>query len=425
MDSLGGPADDRWVVGNHSGLTFPADADALSNGGVDFLTDAFHRSGALPAANAVVAIEQLSEFRGGSTGRKALLSLTYRHPTDLPRDLFVKFSRDFDDPARDFGRSQMAGEVRFALLTRGPEFPIEVPRCLFADFHTDSGSGLLITNRISYGSNGIEPHYDKCADYAMPDPPAHYRALLHALATLAGTDKAGRLATDMEFPVDMRALSVGERPAPTADQLRNRVDRLGELAARHPGLLPANTASPEFISRLRDEVTLVPARADALWDDLGADPDYVALCHWNANVDNAWFRPAAGVLECGLLDWGCVGRMNVAMAIWGSMCSAETQMWNDDFDTLLDHFVAAFAAAGGPQLNATVLRGYVITYAAIMGTTWLLDVPGYLLNLLPDPAHDRFDPRIADSEQARSRLLMMTNFLNLWETSAVTAVLGR
>ncbi len=30
---------------------------------------------------------------------------------------------------------------------------------------------------------------------------------------------------------------------------------------------------------------------------------------------------------------------------------------------------------------------------------------------------DRFDPRIADDEQARSRLLMMTNFLNLWETN--------
>ncbi|MDZ4270032.1 MAG: hypothetical protein U1D00_30860, partial [Mycobacterium sp.] len=406
MDTSSGTADDRWVVGDHSGLSFPGDADALRSGGVDFLTAAFHRSGALPDANAVVDVDELNEFRGGSTGRKALLSVTYRHPTNLPDDLFVKFSRDFDDPGRDFGRNQMADEVRFALLTRGPRFPIEVPTCLFADFHTESGTGLLITNRINYGSNGIEPHYDKCADYSMPEPRAHYRALLRALATLAGTDKAGGFATDLEFPVDMRRLSVGERPTHTADQLRDRVDRLGELADRNPGLLPANIASPEFMSRLRDEVTMVPARADALWDDLEADSDYVALCHWNANVDNAWFWRAAGALECGLLDWGCVGRMNVAMAIWGSMCSAETQMWNNDFDALLDYFVAEFAAAGGPELNAGVLRGYVLTYAALMGTTWLLDVPGYLLKLLPEPAHDRFDPRIADSEQARSRLLM-------------------
>jgi hypothetical protein len=40
-----------------------------------------------------------------------------------------------------------------------------------------------------------------------------------------------------------------------------------------------------------------------------------------------------------------------------------------------------------------------------------------LSRLLPESVADRFDPRIADNEQARSRLLMMTNFLNLWETS--------
>jgi hypothetical protein len=39
------------------------------------------------------------------------------------------------------------------------------------------------------------------------------------------------------------------------------------------------------------------------------------------------------------------------------------------------------------------------------------------LRLLPDRVEDRFDPQIAGNEQARSRLLMMTNFLNLWETS--------
>lgn len=425
MGTIGGPAHDRWVAGDHLGLDFPADADALRDHGADFLTAAFHRAGTLPADNTVVAIDELSEFRGGSTGRKAMLSVRYRQPCELPADLFVKFSRDFDDPGRDLGRSQMADEVRFALLTRGPGFPIEVPKCLFADFHRESGTGLLVTNRISYGSNGIEPHYDKCADRLMPDPPAHYRALLRALARLAGTHRAGRLAAELEFPVDMRQLSVGERPAPTADQLQRRVDRLAELALRHPGLLPADIAAPEFISRLRDEVALVPDLLDQLWDSLAADPRYIALCHWNANVDNAWFWQADGVLECGLLDWGCVGQMNLAMAIWGSMCSAETEMWNTQLDPLLDYFGAEFAAAGGPALNTPILRRHIVTYAVIMGTTWLLDVPGYLLNLLPEPVTDRFDPRIADSEQARSRLLMMTNFLNLWEKSDLGGLLGR
>ncbi|GAB3234920.1 hypothetical protein GCM10027535_44830 [Mycolicibacterium hippocampi] len=383
--SAGSMDDQRWFPGGHLGLDVPADTNSLGAGGAEFLTEAFRRAGALTGDNAVVAIEELREFGGGSTGRKAVLSVSYRQDGDLPRDLFVKFSRDFDDPGRDVGRSQMAEEVRFALLTGSPEFPIDVPRCLFADYDERSGTGILITTRIAYGSNGIEPHYDKCADHVMPDPPGHYRALLGALARLAGAHRAGLLGAGFEFPVDMRRLSVGERTPYTADQLHRRVDQLGELASRQPALLPSGVTSPEFLSRLREQVTVCAARVEDLWDSLGADPRYVALCHWNANVDNAWFwRDTAGELRCGLLDWGCVGRMNLAMAIWGSMCSADTDMWNAHFDSLLDHFVAEFAAAGGAPLDVGELRRHLLTYVAITGPAWLLDVPGYLLKRLPN-----------------------------------------
>ncbi|MGE2832794.1 hypothetical protein [Mycobacterium sp. SMC-4] len=414
----------RWFPGDHLGLDFPGDAGSLDAGGPGFLTEALHRAGTLPADNAVVTVDEVREFRGGSTGRKALLTVSYRQPADLPRELFVKFSRDFDDPARDLGRSQMALEVRFALLTRAAGFPIAVPRCAFADYHAASGTGILITSRIPFGINGIEPHYDKCADYAMPDPLAHYQALFTALGRLAGTHKSGRLGTDLDFAVDMRALSVGERAPLTDNQVHRRLDQLAELAARHPRLLPANIVAPQFLSRLRAEAPLIPGRVDTLWDALGSTSDDIALCHWNANVDNAWFWREAGELRCGLLDWGCVGEMNLAMAVWGSLCSAETSLWNLHFDELLQHLIAEYAATGGPALDVDRLRRHVVTYVAIMGTTWLLDVPGFLLKVLPEDVRDRFDPRIAGDEQIRSRLLMMTNFLNLWDCSDTAEVLG-
>ncbi len=414
----------RTCPGDHLGLEFPADAASLGQAGPRFLTAAFRRSGVLPDEGTVVSVDELREFGGGSTGRKAVLSLTYGGADTLPRELFVKFSRDFDDPARDLGRTQMAHEVRFALLTRAPGFPIDVPRCLYADYHGESGSGILITERIAFGRNGIEPQYEKCADYAMPDQLGHYRALFSALGRLAGAHSAGAVAAGSDFAVDIRSLSVGERAPYTADQLRRRVDRLAQLAERQPGLLPADLGSPEFVSRLRRDVAVIADRVDALWDSLGADPEYVALCHWNANVDNAWFWRDGDLLRCGLMDWGCVGQMNLAMAIWGAMCSAETALWEPHFTVLLQHFADEYAGAGGPSLDIAVLRDHVLAYVAIMGTAWLLDVPGYLLNLLPEPVADRFDPRIAGSEQARSRLLMMTNFLHLWRTSDTTAVLG-
>lgn len=418
--------DDGWVRGDYLGLDMPAHADALRAGGASFLTDAFRRAGALTASNTVLAITELREFRGGSTGRKAMLSVEYHDATQLPTDLFVKFSRDFGDAARDRSCTQMEFEVRFALLSRMPGFPITVPRCLFADYHAPSGTGLLITERIPYGTNGIETHYDKCMDYTMPDPLGHYEALLGALGRLAGASKAARLPQELveQFPVDMERLSVGERAPYTAAQLQRRVDRLAEFAVAHPSLLPANIREPEFLARLRNEVIRFPEREKDIWRHLADDPDYVALCHWNANVDNAWFwRRPDDDLECGLLDWGCVGQMNLAMALWGAMCSAETQMWDRHFDALLDHFLAEFRSAGGPALEAATVKRHLLLYVAVMGLAWLLDVPSYLSKLLPEPVSDRFDPRIAGDEQARSRLLMMTNFLNLWSTNDIAGAL--
>ena len=93
-------SDDGWVRGDYLGLDMPAHNDALRDGGPRFLTEAFQATGALASDGMVRAITELTEFRGGSTGRKALLSVVY-DGADLPTGLFVKFSRDFDDAGRD------------------------------------------------------------------------------------------------------------------------------------------------------------------------------------------------------------------------------------------------------------------------------------------------------------------------------------
>ena len=155
---------DGWVTGDRLGISFPAHPDALRDGGVAFLTKAFHTSGVLDS-NAVVRIDRCEEVTGGSTGRKMLLDIEYRTARrDLNTDLFVKFSRDFDDPVRDRGRTQMESEFKFALLSLTPGFPIAVPHTQFADYHRETGTGILISERIPFGVNGIERQYHKCLD---------------------------------------------------------------------------------------------------------------------------------------------------------------------------------------------------------------------------------------------------------------------
>lgn len=419
---------DRWVVGDGSALPIPVHPDALRAGGQRFLTDAFRASGALSPDNCVTRIVACNEIGGGSTGRKAALSVEYRRPEPgAHTELFVKFSRDLDNPVRDRGRTQMEPEVRFAALSRTPGFPIAVPDVLFADYQQATGTGILITERIPFGANGIERHYHKCLDYDMVAPVEHYRALVTALARLAGTHRSGRLPDRLtaRFPLDVQSATVGERADHRAGQLERRLVQLREFVGTHPGLLPANVRDRQFLARLDHDVPRVAAHEAVVLRALAGDADYIALCHWNANVDNAWFWTGAdGVLNCGLLDWGCVGQMNLGMALWGAMSGAEIGVWNCHLGELLDIFVAEFVGSGGPRLDPDRLRRHLLLYAAVMGVAWLLDVPALILRRFgADVPENRKDPRIRDDESVRAPLQMLSNLLNLWEQHRVGGLL--
>ncbi len=413
----------QWVTGDQSGLAIPADPASLRDGGARFLTDAFRASGILTDGNAVTGITNFAEVRGGSTGRKVMLSVEYDVAAPgLHADLFVKFSRDLDNPVRDRGKTQMEPEVRFASLSRAPGFPIAVPSALFGDYHRQSGTGILITERIRFGDNGIERQYHKCLDYEMPEPLEHYRALLTALARLAGTHRSGRLpaAQTAHFPLDVQAATVGERAPLSVEKLERRVNELAEFIETHPGLLPANVGSPEFLGRLRDDVLRLAHHEHTVTSQLADDTDYVALCHWNANIDNAWFwRDTDDVLHCGLMDWGCVGQMNLGMAIWGAMSAAETELWDAHLDELLQLVVTEVHRHGGPQLDPARLRRHTLLYAAAMGVAWLLDVPALVRKRFDTVPSTRKDRRIRDDESLRAPLQMLSNLLSAWERHRV------
>ncbi|OBJ53514.1 hypothetical protein [Mycobacterium asiaticum] len=409
----------EWVTGDALGQPMPVDPDALRRSGPAFLTSAFRAAGTLAENDSVAAVTAWRQVAGGSTGRKAALSVRYRRSGNgLPTDLFVKFSRDLDNLVRDRAKSQMEPEVRFAALSRTPGFPIAVPRALFSDYHRDTGTGLLITERIAFGCNGIEPQYHKCLDYRMPQPVEHYRALVSALARLAGAHRSGRLPAGLTagFPLDVRAATVGERPPWTAEKLSHRIAELIEFAEQHPHLLPVLATDPRFAARLQHDAPRVAGQEDTILRQLASDTDYIALCHWNANVDNAWFwRDDTATLQCGLLDWGCVSQMNLGMALWGAMSGAETSLWRDHLDELLDDFVAEFHRYGGAVLDPDRLRRHTLLYAATMGVAWLLDVPPLLRKRFgSDMPADRTDPRISHDESLRAPLQMLCNVLSLW-----------
>jgi hypothetical protein len=416
----------QWVTGDRTGMPLPATAEALVDGGAAWLTRAFHAMGSLERDNRVIAIRSSRPFVAGGTGAKQMLKVEYDQPgPGLFEDIFVKFSRNYGELSNDNARHHMEPEVRFAALSRTPGFPVTVAECLFADFEHASGTGLMITRAIPFGQDGIEPQYGKCLDHEMPEPLEHYRTLVTALARLAGSFKAGKLPTYVaaEFPFDHARALATDRLRHDDRQLGNRVNRYRDFALAHPRLLPEAIRSEAFFASLLDGALAFRAHEDAIKAFLHDRPDMIALCHWNANSDNAWYwRDADGALHCGLLDWGSVGQMPLSMALWGCLSSAEGWLWRDHLGELLALFASEYAAAGGPLLLVADLREHLLFKTAAMGLLWLTDAPPRILREVPDLADcaDRFDPRILASETARVQLQMMVNFLSFWQAEDLT-----
>lgn len=407
-----------WAPGDILGLDFPAHPEALRSGGPEFLTRAFRASGALGADNRVTRITGVDEFMLGGTGVKLLLSVAYeRDAPGLARDLFVKFSRNFQDKVRDSGRYHMPSEVRLANLSRDPDFPVAVPKCFYADIEQDTLTGVIITERVPYGQGAVEPHYPKCMDQVLPEPLAHYRALVSNLAQLSGAYKSGRLGDVVEryFPLDVDTL-IERRARFEAPLLVKRINRLAEFILQHPHLAPAHIADPAFLDEFRADAPLAVEHQDAIWRFLYSRPDLIALCHMNANIDNAWFwRDPDGALRSGLLDWGSVGQMSVASSIWGCIGASEPEIHDRHLDELLDLFVDEYARAGGPILDRGELAQHLELHV-MMSALHMTTAPPAILREVPDPrvAADRYDPIFTANETARVQLKVTVSLLNMW-----------
>jgi len=422
----------NFVRGDETGLLIPAHGDALRVGGEALLTETFQVFGALSSSNRVTRITRWEKCPGGSTGQKFFLSVEYERPEPgLHTDLFVKFSRDFNDPIRDNrGKYEMESEVRLATISRLPSFPINVPAAYFADYHHESKTGLLITQRIAFGAEGIEAHRGKCLDHDLVDPLSYYQTIIRALARIAAAHKSGRLSPDIaaRFPYDPLAAAAENPISYDERQMRDLVAQYADFAAECPQLLPAHIVTSAFIGKLEHEVCRYLEHEATIKRFLQSNADLIALCHWNAQIDNAWFwRDSSGALQCGLMDWGHVNQMNVAFSLWGCLSGADQEIWDRHLEELLALFADEFHRHGGPRIAVPELKLHLQLYSAIMGLSYFMASPSRILFRLPEAvkASGPLDPIFRKSDPARTNLHILSLFLNLWQTHDYGAILDR
>jgi hypothetical protein len=421
-DEQAAAVDKRWVTGEIFGLEIPADASTLVSGGADFLTKAFHTSGALAANNRVSRIVAAEEFLGGGTGKKLLLTVAYELPEpNLPEQLFIKFSRNFDNELWDRARFMMISEANFAVLSRSPDFPVAVPACLFADVEPQSSTGLIISECITYGRNGVEALYPKCMDYAVPEPLEHYKAILKGLAKLSGTHRGGRLSPDFDkkFPFNREKASAVFAIRTPAEKLIQRANRMFDFIERYPRLFPENVRAPEFREQFIRDIPDVVAAEGRMREILYGNSEFIAFAHWNANIDNCWFwRDAEGKLQSGFVDWANAGQISVAQSVSGAISGAEPFIWNEHLDELLTVFIEEYAAQGGPRLSLDELRLHNLLIVAVSGVAYSMGAPIAMERDIKDiDAIESYrDDCFREHENARIQLHMMTKMLNVWQT---------
>ena len=408
------------VAGDATGVSIPAHPDALQQAGADFLTHAFHAFGSLPADNAVARIVSIEPCHAGNSGQKLFLTVEYARPDPaLHTELFVKMSRDFADAFRDRRKYELEAEVRLAALSRLPAFPVHVAKPYFADFDHETGTGILITQQVAFGRSGIEPLREKCMDHTLANVLEHYQATVAALAALAGAQHAGSLSPELErlFPYD-RAAAEADPPIPWDEaQMRQKVAAIGALVAGSPQLFPPAVRAPGFIARLERGALAFLRHEGAVRRFLQADPRFVALTHWNTNIDNAWFwRDADGALRCGLLDWGMVRQMNLAYGLWGGLSAADGAMLEAHLGDLQALFARELAAQGGPDLPLALLNLHFDLSVALLGLALMIDLPALIDARLPEArsASGPHDPVIQKDSVVRGFLHVSTNFLDLW-----------
>ncbi len=414
--------DRRWVTGEIFGVEIPADAETLLSAGADFLTRAFHAAGALAADNRVDRIVEAQEFIGGGTGKKLSLTLAYARPEPtLPEQLFIKFSRNFDNELWDRARFLMISEANFAVLSRSPDFPVAVPACLFADIEPESGTGLIITECIPYGCNGVEELYLKCMDYTVPEPVEHYKAILKGLARLSGAHRSSRMSPDFDrkFPFNREQAAAVFAIRTPEEKLIQRANRMFDFIARYPKLFPENVRTPGFREQFIRDIPDLVAAEGRIREILYGNPELIAFAHWNANIDNCWFwRDAEGTLQCGFMDWANAGQISAAQSISGAISGAEPFVWNDHLDELLSVFIEEYAAQGGPRLNLDELKLHILLIVAVSGVAYAMGAPLAVERDIADidAVESYRDDCFREYENARIQLHMMTKMLNVWQT---------
>jgi len=355
----------------------------------------------------------------------------------LHRKLFVKIPYPLQGSLMSdrmnsslYKQPQDLGEINAYRLLEG-SLPFRVPKYYFGDVSNETTNFILITEQTPFADPDgrrplapleVEGPYDKCMDWALRgEVSEYYYALVRAGGRMAGCYKAGKLGPrpllDAAFEnFGLRRYedwgcrpkeSSGMGPAQISGKLAVAEDFVRNVAS---SLFPAAVLAEESIKVWRRVLKATDAySAEIMWW-LHRNQDYVALCHPNLNVDNAYFwRDADDQLDLGIFDWGGVRANSLGFKLWYWLYCAEFDVLSKHLDGLVTCFIDSYRESGGPSLDAKELKLQVLVSSLTQAVNLLGTVP-QIYRMCParefETISTRRDPRIVKNVEGKSTLRM-------------------
>lgn len=455
---------DRRAPGMIYGLEFPWSEELLKEFGPKWLTDAFRAAGTLDKNNKVtqVIMEKRIKITAGNNAGKFLFEVKYaKNLQHLHTKLFAKVPFMMTPATKTDRLSSSVYKQPMDLCEINTyrlfeaALPMKTPKYYYADISNETSNFILITERIPYAEISsrkpqlqpfeIEGPYDKCKDFQLRAAAKEYYVLLMQMTgRIAGVHKAGRFGSEEAVGINLTKPPAGpENPAAfgfnplgcsgeAPESYRRKLDTavkfFGETAkVVFPPYAPEEAFQDKFTKTL---LTWNAYQGEIEYFKV-LSPDYVALGHNNLNVDNAYFwRDEQGRLDCGVIDWGGFGVLNLGHKIYWILNCSDFEHIQANLEAYLEAFVAAYHEYGGPLLDVKLVRLHIFLTAIANLSQMIGAIPNCFSMCAAkewETIRDRQDPRIADNingkSTLRSTLRQVDNGLRLLEELKADEVL--
>jgi len=187
---------------------------------------------------------------------------------------------------------------------------------------------------------------------------------------------------------------------------------------RAPHVFPEDLVKKSYVDKFLQEAEEMASYCCEMTLYFKVMPEYTALAHPNAQVDNAYYwRDEAGKMECGLLDWDGCTMQPMPQCLGNAWMGAEADMMDEHEEKLIAHFLDEYKKASGEELDYdTFYMCFKLSQVCVMyGCFANLGVLHRLITKDQwKEIKDRFDAKVDGQFLTRCYMVQVELFLAMW-----------